>query len=125
MDPQEVEFLEAGLRPVRPKEVATPGMELRQDNCKKCGTGICRHWVNCKHCGTKLDPEEPNGGGLSQGVTTGSQEGSEPGEDSEEEEQEDEDCREEGEEGRAPVAVREVVKASQKERRTRGHAHTI
>ena len=39
-------------------------------------------------------------------------------------ENEDEDCRKEGEEGRNPVAVREVVKVSQKEKEEHELTHT-
>ncbi len=121
MDPEESGFLEAGLRPVRPKEIVPPTDVVRQGKCRKCGIALGRQWVFCKHCGTEVNSEEPNGDSLSHGVTTDSQDGVEPKENSEEE---DEDCREEGEEGRNPVAVREVVKVSQKEKEEHELTHT-
>ena len=130
MDPEESGFLEAGLRPVRPKEIVPPAKVAGRNACRECGIALGRQWVFCKHCGTEVNPEEPNGDSLSHGVTTDSQDGVEPKEVSEEE---DEDCREEGEEGRNPVAVREVVKVSQKAKEehelththTHTHTHTI
>ena len=121
MDPEESGFLEAGLRPVRPKEIVPPTKVAGQAGCRECGIALGRQWVFCKHCGTEVNPEEPNEDSLSHGVTTDSQDGVEPGKDCEEE---DEDCREEGEEGRNPVAVREVVKVSQKEKEEHELTHT-
>ena len=131
MDPEESGFLEAGLRPVRPTENVPPARVAGQNACRECGLALGRQWVFCKHCGTEVNPEEPNEDSLSHGVTTDSQDGVEPTEESKEENDDSAagvagqlmadaqphaeshtDCREEGEEGRNPVAVREVVKVS-------------
>ena len=121
VDPEESGFLEAGLRPIRPGKTEGPANVIGQNNCGKCGKAVLRQWNKCEHCGNKLKENEPNEGSLSHGVTTDSQDGVEPGKDWEEE---DEDCREEGEEGRNPVAVREVVKVSQKEKEEHELTHT-
>ena len=109
------------MRPIRPGRAEDPANVIGQNNCRKCGKAVLKQWKECNHCGNKLGEREPNEDSLSHGVTTDSQDGIEPEDDSEEE---DEDCREEGEEGRNPVAVREVVKVSQKEKEEHELTHT-
>ena len=126
MDPQECGFLEAGLRPVRPRDESESEDEEEEEEaegnaigCRKCGRLNLRWYKHCMQCGDPMpkNREEPNGDeGLSQGTATEEAE--------EEEEGLSDEGEKEGEEGRKSRGMRDVVKVSREEREDHERTHT-